>query len=158
MPRSRKAAPCLLLPTDFQQPARRAFNYGLTLARLLGLRLELLHVIKALSGGPGLSPDTRYAHAMRTSALLGLGRLARIAKEAGVQAEPLLDFGVPDECILRCMEQKPVELLVMGTEGRAGWDRLRLGSTAQTLARRANCPVLAVHGGMVGDVVSHGAF
>lgn len=157
MPRSRKAAPCLLLPTDFQQPARRAFNYGLALARLLGLRLELLHVIKTPSDGPGLRPDSRYARALRTSALLELGRLARIAKEAGVQAEPLLDFGVSDDCILRHMEQKPVDFLVMGTEGRTGWDRLRLGSTAQTLARRANCPVLAVHGGVAGDVVRHTA-
>ncbi|MBM4127661.1 MAG: universal stress protein [Nitrospira sp.] len=157
MPRSRKAAPCILLPTDFQQPARRAFNYGLALARLLGLRLELLHVIKTPSDGPGLRPDTRYARALRTSALLELGRLARIAKEAGVQAEPLLDFGVPDECILRRMEQKPVDVLVTGTEGRTGWDRLRLGSTAHTLVRRANCPVLAVHGGVAGDVVRHTA-
>lgn len=157
MPRSRKTVPCILLPTDFQQPARRAFNYGLVLARLLGLHLELLHVIKTPSDGPGLRPDTRYARALRTSALLELGRLARLAKEAGVQTEPLLDFGVPDECILRHMEQKPVNILVMGTEGRTGWDRLRLGSTAHTLARRANCPVLAVHGGVAGDVVRHTA-
>lgn len=92
-----------------------------------------------------------------SEAELEIGRLARIAKETGVQAEPLLDFGVPDECILRRMEQMPVDVLVMGIEGRTGWDRLRLGSTAHTLARRANCPVLAVHGGVAGDVVRHTA-
>lgn len=90
---------------------------------------------------------------MRTSALLELGRLARLAKEAGVETEPVMDFGVPDECILRHLRQGRVTLLVMGTEGRIGWDRLRLGSTALTLIRRANCPVLAVRGGVAGDVV-----
>ncbi len=153
MPRSRHISPCLLLPTDFQQPARRAFKYGLALARLLQTRLKLLHVIKLPSDDEGLPPDTRYARMMRTSALLELGRLARLAREAGVEAEPVVDFGVPDECILRRLRQERAKLLVMGTEGRTGWDRLRLGSTAQMLVRRADCPVLAVHGGVAGDAV-----
>ncbi len=153
MPRSRYISPCLLLPTDFQRPARRAFKYGLALARLLHTGLKLLHVIKLPSDDEGLPPDTRYARMMRTSALLELGRLARLAKDAGVEAEPVVDFGVPDDCILRHLRQEPVKLLVMGTEGRTGWDRLRLGSTALTLVRRADCPVLAVHGGVAGDVV-----
>lgn len=153
MPRSKHIAPCILLPTDFQRPANRAFKYGIMLARLLNTRLKLLHVMKLPLDDKGLPPDTRYARMMRTSALLELGRLARVAKEAGVEAEPVMDFGVPDECILRHLRQGWVKLLVMGTEGRTGWDRLRLGSTAQTLVRQANCPVLAVHGGVAGDVI-----
>lgn len=123
------------------------------MAGLLQTGLKLLHVIKLPSDDEGLPPDTRYARMMRTSALLELGRLARLAKDAGVEAEPIVDFGVPDDCILRHLRQEPVKLLVMGTEGRTGWDRLRLGSTALTLVRRADCPVLAVHGGVAGDVV-----
>ncbi|MCP9448333.1 MAG: universal stress protein [Nitrospira sp.] len=157
MPRSKHNAPCIVLPTDFQRPARRAFTYGLAMARLFNARLRLLHVIKLPSGGESLPPDTRYARMMRTSALLELGRLARLAREAGVEAEPIVDFGVPDDCILRHLRQERATLLVMGTEGRTGWDRLRLGSTAQTLVRRADCPVLAVHGGVAGDVARQAA-
>lgn len=157
MPRSKHSVPCILLPTDFQRPARRAFTYGLALARLFNTRLHLLHVIKLPPDDEGLPPDTRYARMMRTSALLELGRLARLAREAGVEAEPVIDFGVPDDCILRRLRQERAKLLVMGTEGRTGWDRLRLGSTAQTLVCRADCPVLAVHGGVAGDVVRQAA-
>lgn len=154
---TKKTTACLLLPTDFQQPARRAFNYGITLARLLGLRMEILHVIKTPFDMSGNPPGSRYRNSLKTSALLDLGRLARIAKEAGARAEPCLQFGVPDSCILQRANHAHVEIIVMGTEGRTGWDRLRLGSTAQTVVCQAPCPVLAVHGGLAGDVVRHPA-
>ena len=154
---SKTTAGCVLLPTDFQQPARRAFSYGIILARLLSARMEILHVIKTPSDRSGTPTDSRYLNSLKTSALLDLGRLARIAKEAGAQAEPCLQYGVPDACILQHANKAHVEIIVMGTEGRAGWDRLRLGSTAHTVFSQAPCPVLAVHGGLAGDVVRHPA-
>lgn len=154
---SKRAAPCVLLPTDFQQPARRAFSYAIKLAGLLGVRMELLHVIKVPSDISGPPPDSRYLRSMKTAALLDLGRLARMAGEAGVQVEPSLQFGVPSGCIVGHATRPHVGMVVMGTEGRTGWDRLRLGSTAQAVVSRAPCPVLAVHGGLAGDVVRHPA-
>ena len=153
--RSKHEAGCVLLPTDFQQPARRAFSYGIALTRLLGARMEILHVIKTPSDRSGTPTDSRYLKSLKTSALHDLARLARIAKEAGAQAEPCLQYGVPDACILQHANKAQVEVIVMGTEGRAGWDRLRLGSTAHTVFSQAPCPVLAVHGGLAGDVVRH---
>lgn len=147
----------IVLPTDFERPARRAFYYGLALAQALGTRVEILHVIKTATDASGPPPDTPYLRSLRTSALLELGRLTRIAKEAGIQAEPRLDFGVPDDRILHHMAQPQAKCLVLGTEGRTGWDRLRLGSTALKVIRQATCPVLAVHGGLAGDVVRHAA-
>ncbi|MDO9116521.1 MAG: universal stress protein [Nitrospira sp.] len=154
---TKKATACLLLPTDFQQPARRAFNYGVKFARLLGLRMEILHVIKTPSDRSAPPIDSRYLRSLKTSAMLDLGRLARIATEAGVQVEPCLQFGVPDACILRQANHAHVEIIVMGTEGRAGWDRLRLGSTAHRVVSQTPCPVLAVHGGLAGDAARHPA-
>lgn len=150
---TKKTTACLLFPMDFQQPARRAFSYGITLARVLGVRMEILHVIKTPPDSSGPPLDSRYLRSLKTSALLDLGRLARIAKEAGVHAEPQLDFGAPDACILESVDKAQPKLIVMGTEGRTGWDRLRLGSTAQTVVRQAPCPVLAVHGGIAGDLL-----
>jgi nucleotide-binding universal stress UspA family protein len=154
---SKATAACVLLPTDFQQPARRAFNYGITLARLFALRTKILHVIKVPSDRSGTPPDSRYLRSLKTSALLDLARLTRTAKEAGTRAEPCLEFGVPDACILQHAKAESVEIIVMGTEGRTGWDRLRLGSTAHSVFSQAPCPVLAVHGGLAGDAAHHPA-
>lgn len=154
---SKKRSLCILVPTDFQQAARRAFHYGVALARRLGVRLQLLHVIKAVSDSKGTAPDSRALNALKTAALLELGRLTRSAEDGGARAEPHLQFGVPDACILEAADAMQPAVVVMGTEGRTGWDRLRLGSTAQTIVRHAPCPVFAVHGGLAGDVVHHPA-
>lgn len=154
---SKGPAPCLLLPTDFQQPARRAFAYGVKLATALGFRLEILHVIKTVADSSDAAPNSRTLHSLKTAALLELGRQMRVAQEAGVRAEPCLQYGVPDSCIVEFAARLQPRMIVMGTEGRTGWDRLRLGSTAQAIVRGAACPVLAVHGGVAGDVVRHPA-
>lgn len=149
---SRRTTGCVLLPTDFQRPARRAFAYALKLARVLGSRLEIIHVIKTMSESSRRAPDSRYLNSLKTSALLELGRMACVAKEGGLHADPSLLFGLPPDCILEEAARLQAGLIVMGTEGRTGWDRLRLGSTAHTVFSQASCPVLAVHGGLAGDV------
>jgi nucleotide-binding universal stress UspA family protein len=145
------------LPTDFQQPARRAFAYAVKLALALGARLEILHVIKTVSDRSRRPPDSRYLKSLKTAALLELGRMAQMAGEAGVRTEPCLRFGVPDACVLQVAKHAGAEMIVMGTEGRTGWDRLHLGSTAQAVVRAAPCPVLTIHGGLAGDAVRHHA-
>lgn len=150
---SGKTTSCILLPTDFQQPARRAFTYAVKLARVLGARLEIVHVIKAVTESSQVAPDSRYLNPLKTSALLELGRLTSTAKEAGVHAEPSLLFGNPSDCILESAARFHTGLIVMGTHGRTGWDRMRLGSTAQAVVREAPCPVLTLQ-----EVVARDSF
>lgn len=143
----------ILLPTDFERPAQRAFVYALNLARVLKARVKILHVIKAPPDMSEPPSDSRYLNVLKTSALLHLGRLARLAMESGAPADPQLAFGAPDACILEAVTEMQPTFIVMGTEGREGWDRLRLGSTAHSVIRQAPCPVLAVHGGLGGDAI-----
>jgi len=155
--RARKGLPGILAPTDFQQPAKRAFLHGVKLATALGTRLDIVHVIKTPTDRSGAAPDSRYLRSLRTAALLELGRLLRTAREGGATAQPLLLYGDPIGCIVEAAKRTHAGLIVMGTEGRTGWDRLRLGSTAEALVRQAPCPVLTVHGGLAGDLARHPA-
>lgn len=156
-PTGKKTARPVLMPTDFEMASRRAFAYAVKLAGVTGARLEILHVIKTVGDSGSTAPDRPHLNSLKTAALLELGRLTRVAREAGVSADPSLRFGVPDACILEAVGQLHPEMIVMGTEGRTGWDRLRLGSTAETVVREATCPVLAVHGGLAGDAPHHHA-
>ena len=154
---SGKTTPCILLPTDFQQPARRAFTYAVKLATVLGARLKIIHVIKTVSESSRVPPDSRYLNSFKTSALLELGRLSRTAKEAGVHAEPSLLFGHLSDCILEAAVGFHAGLIVMGTHGRTGWDRMRLGSTAHAVVREAPCPVLTLQEVVARDAFRHHA-
>jgi nucleotide-binding universal stress UspA family protein len=147
----------MVLPTDFQQPAQRAFNYAVRLSSVCGARLNIVHVIKTVSESARESPGSRSLNPLKTAALLELGRLTSRARDAGLHAEPHLLFGGPSDSILEFTADCHAGLIVMGTHGRTGWDRLRLGSTAQAVVRGASCPVLTLQEVVARDSYRHHA-
>lgn len=133
----------ILLATDFSKPATRVVPYALTLAASLNLGLRLLHVVKAPPGSEDWSPAKRRSiDSLKTSALLELARLARLAQEKKVAVDHRLAVGIPADAILAEAKEADARLIVVGTHGRTGLDRLRLGSVAETVLTEAPCPVL----------------
>jgi nucleotide-binding universal stress UspA family protein len=65
--------------------------------------------------------------------------------EVQIQPQCLTDLGVAAERILCLAEEGSVDLIVMGTHGRRGFDRLMMGSVTEEVLRKAPCPVLAGH-------------
>ncbi|MCS6303092.1 MAG: universal stress protein [Nitrospira sp.] len=55
----------------------------------------------------------------------------------GSTAETVICGGVPAGSILDCAREQECDLIVMGTHGRRGWSRLRLGSVAEAVIRQA---------------------
>jgi nucleotide-binding universal stress UspA family protein len=142
----------ILLATDFSKPARNAYSHAAALASLLRIRLILLHVVKAPPEFETWSPAARRKLGpMKTKALLELGRMARLAKDHGVKAEHRLVVGIPEDAILDIAEKTRANLIAIGTHGRTGFERLRLGSVAEEVLRKASSPVLTVHAASVAD-------
>ena len=54
-------------------------------------------------------------------------------------------LGKPADEIVRYAREHDVDLIVMGTHGREGVARVFIGSVAETVVRRAACPVLTLH-------------
>jgi nucleotide-binding universal stress UspA family protein len=52
--------------------------------------------------------------------------------------------GVPSEEIIKFTEENQIDLVVMGTHGRKGLDRVFFGNTAEKVVKRASCPVMTV--------------
>ncbi len=130
----------ILFATDFSVPAQRAYFYALKLASVFNARLIILTVLKTV---PWVR-HSQHLHSRQTGALLELGKLARLAEEADRSLTPMLVFGSPSACISEIADEVGAALIVMGTHGRSGWNRLELGSTAQAVLREASCPVLTV--------------
>ena len=63
---------------------------------------------------------------------------------AGVSVETLVESGYPVQHILARAAALPADLVVMGTHGRGGFERLVLGSVTEKVLRKAPCPVMAV--------------
>ena len=153
MKTAKSAGGAVPLATDFSTPARRAYIYAVKFSSTLQSSLILLHVVKALPEFDTWSPSgRRLLHQLRTKALLELGRMARIAQDAGVSVEHRLIVGIPEDAILKTAEESGAAFIAMGTHGRTGWDRLQLGSNTEAMLRKAPCPVLTVHDATAADV------
>ncbi len=132
---------------DFSEPSRFALEKGADLARRLQADLTLLHVHEAplpVSTGMLVSPPEVVEQAaieMRRKMGGWQGRAERIVGRS-VRAKVLTDGGAAG--ILRFVREGFFDLLVIGTHGRTGLERLVLGSVAEQVVRQADCPVLVV--------------
>lgn len=130
----------ILFPTDFSHCGDAALAYATSLARDTGATLLIVHVEEppvAYGGGEmyyGVpEPATDDLKAM----------LAEVKPaDESVPYEHHLIVGDPASAIARLADDENVDMIVMGTHGRAGLSRLLMGSVAEAVVRRAKCPVL----------------
>lgn len=141
----------ILVAVDGSETSARALDAALQLARDAGAKLQPLFVVDV----PMLvydTPGSDLTHAR--NALLERGEnvikdaVARM-KRAGVQGTPRIvetDLAGDDiaHCILRAANDFKASLVVMGTHGRRGFQRLVLGSVAERFLRISQCPVLMI--------------
>lgn len=144
----------ILHPTDFSANSRPAFQTACGLARDNNATLLVLHVIAATESplaesgalvwgddGTVHVPDANQsAEAQR--ALMGLPWPEPPGSQ--VRLERRVAEGDPADEILRLADTLSCDLVVMGTHGKSGLERLLTGSVAEKVLRKANCPVLVV--------------
>lgn len=140
----------ILFPTDFSEAAESAEREAARLAGASGAELVLLHVA---SEAP-LWGETLYTAKVRdvfesqrrwAEDALAV-RVAALAA-AGVPARAVVRSGVAWEEIVRTAADEQADMIVIGTHGRTGLERIFLGSVAERVLRQAPCPVLTVRPG-----------
>jgi len=143
----------VLVPIDGGATGDAALREAVALARVAGSRLRLLHVLDRYAHASGFEPAAVYCDQVlpreRGAAGERLERACAIAAAAGVQADAeLIDSPVVEiaQSICSAAQVWGADLIVLGTHGRRGVDRLLLGSRAEAVVRRSTVPVLLVHG------------
>jgi nucleotide-binding universal stress UspA family protein len=139
----------ILCPLDFSEFSERAFDYAQSLARHYRARLTLSHVIPCLfdSTYPAFSyPEmiNDVVRDLRTHARKQIEEFARQRTRNGFAQDIAVCEGAVTDSILACAREHAADLIVMGTHGRHGFDRLLLGSVTEKVLRKSSCPVLAV--------------
>jgi nucleotide-binding universal stress UspA family protein len=139
----------IVCPIDFSEFSIRAYRYALSVAEHYRARLVALNIVEmsrypyadyAASAGD-------YAEFCRTLREGGDEQLREFVKKhthRGIQRELVVREGAAPDCILTFVQTHKADLIVMGTHGRRGYDRLVLGSVTNRVIRRTPCPVLAV--------------
>ena len=141
----------ILVPVDGSATSSNGLDEAARIARESGSRLLLLHVVDdtvAFSSPEGAGVNV-VLDALRASGRSALGEAAEYARRARLQAKTLLvdNFtGRVAEAIVDQAKRWRADLIVMGTHGRRGMDRLLLGSNAELVVRNSTIPVLLVPG------------
>ena len=138
---------CIVCPTDFSERSAPAEREAVRLAKALGAELVLAHVgTDATLWREGLyTPAVRaVVEGQRKWAADALAARAAALAAEGVTARAVVKVGLAWKEIVRVAAEEHADMIVMGTQGRTGLERLLLGSVAERVIRRAPCPVLTV--------------
>jgi universal stress protein A len=130
----------VLAPVDLSPVSQPIVAWATMLARDLHATLILLHVQESRAGqlGGEVYDPSLVCECPNLRTLLQ----AIEPEDPSIRCERRLILGVPAETILRVADEEQVELIVMGSHGRTGLPRLLMGSVAESVLRRASCPVL----------------
>jgi nucleotide-binding universal stress UspA family protein len=140
----------ILVPTDFSKFSHNALAYAAALAEKFGSELYLLNVVQNLGV---LLPDMVNVTPAVLPTVDQMTVAAKLALERVVKDNQLERFtvhlevreGTPFYEIIRFAKDQSIDLIVMGTHGRAGLAHVLMGSVAEKVVRKAPCPVLTVH-------------
>ncbi|MFZ0544810.1 MAG: universal stress protein [Candidatus Promineifilaceae bacterium] len=122
----------ILVTLDGSERAEQVLPYTYTIARQFGSEVELLLVPQG------------SAHESQEKIQEYLEGVSAVFQNDGILARPTLTGSDPVSTIVDYGRQNKVDLIMIATHGRGGWQRLLLGSVADAVVRQANCSVFLV--------------
>src|SRR5579862_166814 len=156
MPTIESGAPAkvknILYLTDFSKPSEAALQYAITCGRGFGAKVHALHILvpePLIYTTPGLTAlaiqaEDEKAHAEMQridSELSGLQHVTSVQR--GIEVWPAVQEAIQEE---------DIDLIILGTHGRTGAEKLLLGSVAEEIFRRSPVPVLTIGPGVAARV------
>ncbi len=138
----------IMYATDYSEASLYAFQFATWLARCTDAKLLIVHVSQAEQYPIGeLFNDVPEVDQQALNRLKSLR-----PNDPDIQFEHRLLYGEPGsakvthpaDVILKVAHEENVDMVVLGTHGRSGLERLLMGSVAETVTRHAECPVITI--------------
>lgn len=139
----------IVVPTDGSAGTRRAIDHAVRLATTHDATIHAIYVVNSARYA-GFSMETAWEGVdsmLREEGEEAVAEIERIADSHDVPVETTVLDGSPSTEIVRYADEEHCDLIVMGTHGRGGINRLLLGSVAERVVRSSAIPVLTVRVG-----------
>jgi len=140
----------ILVPTDGSSEGELAVCHALDLAAVHGATVRAIYVVDTAryAGMPMETTWEGVGDLLYDDGEAALSTVCDLAADRDVDVETAVVEGSPSREIITQAEETDCDLVVMGTHGRGGIDRLLLGSVAEKVVRGSSVPVLTVR---IGD-------
>lgn len=137
----------ILCPVDFSEFSSTALRYAVALAKENEAKLIIYHAVPDIDRRmaymeviyPGEPPDE-----LKRMAKDHLESFISEIVPTEMKAVKLADVGTPAEGVLGLVQKENVDLVVMGTHGKTGYERFLLGSVTAKILHKALVPILTV--------------
>lgn len=135
----------ILVATDGSDSAERAATEAVTLAKAFDATIHALYVLDVAEPPPWFH-DSAAEPGIDTKAGRAMDDVVSEAADRGLETEVVTTVlrGKTAQAILAYADEHDVDLIVVGTHGRAGLDRLVIGSVAEHVVREPPVPVVTV--------------
>jgi nucleotide-binding universal stress UspA family protein len=134
----------VLFATDFSACSNAALPYALSITRRYEAKLYAAHVMPTAAEMILMSPESWSVLAEEEDKKTHASMEQLENQFQGLPHEVLTPRGNIADALAQIIAERDIDLLVLGTHGRAGVGKLFLGSVAEEILRRAPCPVLSV--------------
>ena len=137
----------VLLPTDGSETAASAVDHAIDAAERHDATVHLLYVADArvANAAPGLAMG-EIKTKLESEGERATADLAEQVEDAGLDTVTTIREGIPDDEILKYVDDVDADLVVMGSTGKTVQERERVGSVTDSLVRKAGVPVVSVPG------------
>ena len=134
----------ILVPTDLSEASERAIDYASQLAHKFEATIHLLYVVEIPIMVDPMPGGVMWAYPSPTVVDEAQQSLEEIRHRLGLDARATVEKGIPSDTIVAYAQAEHVDLIVMATHGRRGLSRVLMGSTTESVLRKAPCPVLTL--------------
>ncbi len=146
----------ILFATDFSSCSEAALPFARALASRFGSVVHLVHVLPPQPRLPLMVDYVPELDAVLQESERKMADLLLHQPLKDVSYEVLIRRGGLWPVLEEAIRERQVDLIVLGTRGRQGLVQLALGSVAEEIFRRAECPVLTVGPHIVPDGLTEG--
>ena len=136
----------ILVPTDGSEFAKKAQQHALFLANVSGAELVAVSVTENnfVNGLPLDDEVYQLNQILKERSKENLDEFDKLNVD-NIKITHVIREGSPARVILEVAEEESVDLIVMGSSGKSGFDRFIMGSVADKVVNSAKCAVLVVH-------------
>ena len=139
----------ILVPYDGSKCSDHAFNVAIDVAKKNKSKITIVTCLEKDFRTPWYGPDSRVSDAIlkkeKKAVDKNFSSLEKVAKKSKVSiSSKIIVVQSIVKSLLSFTTSNRVDLIVMGSHGRTGFDKLLLGSVANGISQKARCPVLIV--------------
>ena len=136
----------ILVPTDGSEFAKKAQKHALFLSKVSGAEIIAVSVTENnfVNGLPLDDEVYQLNQILKERSEENLKEFDELNEE-NLKITHVIREGSPAKVIIEVAKEEEVDLIVMGSSGKSGFDRFIMGSVADKVVNSAKCAVLVVH-------------